>query len=556
MRGEYAWRSTPIGQPPTDDDLRTTIRFGARGTSMPGFDGVLAAAELERVIEVVKALEPSAFARAGQPVALAPAQHQDPARGAKLWTQLGCDRCHGEHGTGDGPSTKALAEKPYDFTSGPLRRPRATDDADARRAAAAQSIATGMAGTAMPGYAGSVSDADLWALADHVIGFGGRADRADRSSLDPDAILADRSTKLAIGTWPGADADEASVFGAAIKPQGAPLASLAPAEASLRSRQCGRCHAKQVREWQPSLHAAAASPGFAGQSAHGTDSSSCGRCHTPLAEQQAGDDAELRAEGVTCASCHVREWVRRGPPRIASSLLPAPGYPLVELSLYERADFCMPCHQLPPRTAVAGRPLLNTYKEWLEGPYMRRGVQCQSCHMPNREHQWLGIHDRETFRQGIRLEARATRKAGVVTVVAELANIGAGHYLPTTPTPAVWLRIELVDAHGKPIDGAKAELRIGRDIYSDRDGWHERADTRIPPGETRTMARAWTAGTTGDAAAARVTVEVHPDAYYERVYADRLAEPVAAELRVQYEHAQARAKGSHYLAEQRDVPIR
>src|SRR5512139_2575617 len=27
-RGELKWRSTPAGRPPSDDDLRTTIRFG------------------------------------------------------------------------------------------------------------------------------------------------------------------------------------------------------------------------------------------------------------------------------------------------------------------------------------------------------------------------------------------------------------------------------------------------------------------------------------------------------------------------------------------------
>ena len=542
---------------------------------MPAFEGVLRGPDLERVLEVVKAFAPSAFARAGKPFVLAPAQTHDPIGGAQLWTQLGCERCHGAHGNGDGPSAKALAEKPYDLTTDPLRRPRAADDPAARWQAAAQSIATGMTGTPMPGYGDQVSAAEIWALADHVVALGQRAERRDRSSLDDDEIAADRRVKLLSGTWPGVDDAETQVFGAAIDPQGEPLGSLAPAEASLRSRQCGRCHAKQVREWQTSLHAAATSPGFTGQSAHGADVTSCARCHTPLPEQQAGDryDPELRAEGVTCASCHVREWVRRGPPRIAGSLLSAPGYPLVELAIYERADFCLPCHQLPPRTAVAGRPLLNTYKEWLEGPYMRRGVQCQNCHMPNREHQWLGVHDRDTFRQGIHLTSRARRMGGVVTVIAELANVGAGHYLPTTPTPAVWLRIELVDASGQPIAGAFSELRIGRDIYSDRDGWHERADTRIAPGETRTMARAWTAGRTADAAAARVTVEVHPDDYYERVYSSRLSAPLSSSLssslssrlskhldhtpseRADFERAQARARSSHYIAEQQDVAI-
>jgi hypothetical protein len=285
------------------------------------------------------------------------------------------------------------------------------------------------------------------------------------------------------------------------------------------------------------------------------DDASCARCHTPLAEQRGDGDAALHDEGVTCAACHVRSWVRYGPPGVAASLLALPGYPLVETPLFERADFCQPCHQLPPRTAVAGKPLLDTYREWLEGPYMRRGIQCQSCHMSNREHAWLGIHDRDTFRQAFRLDAEAHRADSGVTVVARLYNIGAGHDLPTTPTPAVWLRVELVDGAGHAIAGARAELRIGRDLELADAGWRERADTRIPPGESTTLARAWNGGRTNDAVAARVTLEVHPDDYYERLYAKELAGSLPAEQRAAYQRAATRAATAHYIAEQRDVPV-
>ena len=565
--GDYEWRSTAVGQPPTDDDLRMTLRHGADGTSMPGFADVLGAGEIDQLIVIVKAFAPSAFATTGKPIALGPMPAPDLARGAALWMQLGCNTCHGDGGTGDGPAAKSLREPPYDLTTNPLRRPRADDDHDARRRAAALGIATGMSGTPMPGYAGQVPTADLWALADHVIALGAHAERRDRSALDDDAIATDRTTKILTGTWPGSDPDETRVFGNPIAAQGTPPASLAPAEASLSSRQCGRCHAKQVREWKTSIHASAGSPGvFAQLDGDLDDKASCRRCHTPLAEQ--ASDRELGLEGVTCASCHVRDWGRRGPPKLAPSLATLPNYPLTEMTLYERGDFCLPCHQLPPRTAVVGKPLLNTYKEWLEGPYMRRGIQCQSCHMPNREHQWLGVHDRDTFRQGIRLVATARRAGNVVDgtappfggaagranptveVVAELENIGAGHYLPTTTTPAAWLRIELVDAKGFAIRGARAELRIGRDVWFDGT-WHERSDTRIPPGDKATLTRAWNV----EATTARVTVEVHPDDYYEGFYADKLRGTLAPAIRDQYQQALARARSTHYIAEQRDVAL-
>jgi hypothetical protein len=245
----------------------------------------------------------------------------------------------------------------------------------------------------------------------------------------------------------------------------------------------------------------------------------------------------------------VRTWQRHGPPNLAPSLARDPAYPLTTLPIYERADLCLPCHQLPPRDALEGKPLLDTYREWLAGPYMPRGIQCQHCHMPNREHQFLGIHDRETFRQGIRLRADAVAKGGVITAIAELTNIGAGHDLPTTPTPAAWLRIELLDARGTVV--GRTQLRIGRELAFDTE-LHELADTRIPPGEHAMLARAFPVAAT----TMRVTVEVHPDDYYEGLYAKLLAGQLVPAQRALFEQALARGRASHYIAEQRDLPIR
>jgi mono/diheme cytochrome c family protein len=557
-RGAYAWRATAFGEPPTDDDLRTTIRRGVPGTSMQGYGDVLSEVEISQLLEVVKAFSPAAFARPGRPISLGAPAPRDPERGARLWTQLGCDGCHGARGRGDGPSARTMNPAPYDLTTLPLRRPRASDDAEARRGAAVASIATGLAGTAMPGYAPQVATADLWALADHVVALGANAPPHDRRTLPEPAIAADRVARLPTGTWPGSDPIDARVFGTPLAEQGLAPAGLAPAEASLSARQCARCHAAQARQWQGSVHAAAATWGLPARALdHAADGDSCARCHTPLAEQQGGAafDPELRDEGVTCAGCHVRSWVRHGPPGRAPSLLASPAYARVELAIYQRADFCMPCHQLPPRNAVRGKPLLDTYREWLESPYMRRGIQCQHCHMPSREHTWLGIHDRDTFRQGVRLDVRAHRTDGRVTVVAELANVGAGHYLPTTPTPAVWLRVELVDERGTPIDGARAELRIGRDVVFERGAWHERSDTRLAPGEQLRMARAWSGGRTASATSARVSVEVHPDDHYERLYETRLRGQLPADTRRAYQQALARARAARYIAEQRDAAI-
>jgi Cytochrome C oxidase, cbb3-type, subunit III/Cytochrome c554 and c-prime len=539
-KGAYAWRSTPSGQGPTREDVRATLRHGAPGTSMPGF--ALTDAQLDQLIDVVDTFAPIAF---GTPIKLAPSREQKP--GAALWAKYGCTSCHG-NGDGNTPAAKAMATPPYDLTREPLRRPRASDTRDARRAAAAMSIATGISGTPMPGYHGTIPDDEIWALADHVVAINAPA-KLERSAMDARAIERDLEARTEAGTWLGNDPDEAALFGGPIALQGTPPPTLAPAQTSLRANQCARCHNKQFREWDTSLHRGATSPGLAAQmwGMSRVEAASCSRCHAPLPEQQ--DDKTLHGDGVLCAGCHVRGWTRHGPPNLAPSLIPQAGYPLKTLAIYERADFCAPCHQLPTRAEVAGRPLLNTYKEWLEGPYMKRGIQCQHCHMPNREHSFKGIHDPQTFREGVAVTARASAKDGVVNVVAEVANIGAGHYLPTTPTPAAWLTIELLDGQGKALTAAKQ--RIGRDIYFDGE-WHEKADTRIPPGEKLTFARAWK---TTAAVTARITLEVHPDDYYERLYTTQLAMKLPAERRKLYEQALARGRSRRYVAEQRDVPI-
>jgi mono/diheme cytochrome c family protein len=532
-KGNFAWRTAATG--PTDDDLRLTLRHGAPGSSMPGF--ALADAQIDQLIAVVKAFGPAI--QPGKPIVIAQGKSDVP--GATLWAKYGCVSCHGK-GDGKTAAASVMAAPPYDLTR-ELRRPRAQDTPEARRAAIAMSIATGLSGTPMPGYAGSIPDAEIWALADYVLSL--------RVPSAPDRGIDGTKDKTRVGVWPGNDPDEAKLFGGPIAPQGTPPPQLAPAQASLGANQCARCHNKQFREWQTSLHHGATSPGLAAQmwTLDKPARAECLRCHAPLAEQL--DDAVLYADGATCAGCHVRGWTRHGPPNVAPSLMPQAGYPLTTLAIYERADFCLPCHQLPPRTAVAGRPLLDTYREWLEGPYMKRGIQCQHCHMPNREHTWKGVHDKQTFKEAIALTATATNKAGNVTVVAELANIGAGHYLPTTPTPAAWLSITLLDRNGKQL-ATEQRQRIGRDIYYDTK-WHERADTRIPPGEKLTMSRAWSK--LDGAATARVTVEVHPDDYYERLYEGQLKRTMPAVQRKLYEEALARARNRHYVAEQRDFPI-
>lgn len=604
-RGEYKWRTTPTGSPPTDDDLDRVIVYGVPGTSMHGFGPALSDTDVAALIEYLKSLAPDAFTTPGQPIEIPPIPaitSEFIERGKASYQSLGCVACHGETGAGDGVAAAnlrtasehlpdGLPARPYDLTREPFRRPGPNSDIKDIFV----SLATGLSGTPMPAYLGATTNDDLWAVAAYIDSIRMRGVLpAERNAprIAKAAIRLDRKYKLTRkGYYAGnGTPEEMAIFGGTIPFQGPAPGSLTPAQRSLDAQQCARCHNKQVREWRGTAHNHTGSPGLIAQIVrmlrfadkrgrdNGNYAEDCQRCHAPLAEaqpvvrpgQMGGDDSvikyrdnrafdsELRTQGLNCASCHLRGWTRYGPPRVPDSrLLDAPGYPLVESEIYERSDFCQPCHQLTVRSAKNGRPFLDTYREWLEGPYMRRGVQCQHCHMPNREHTWKGVHDPDTFRQGIRLDAIAGRsaKTGAVSVRARITNVGAGHYLPTTPTPAAWLKIDLVDKRGVDVAGAHAELRIGRHLEFDGK-FTEVEDTRIPPGESVELARAWKRGRVPKATHARVTVYVAPDEYYERLYRYRLGKTLDADVRAMFEEALAEAVNNRFTAIERLVPIR
>lgn len=578
-QGSFKWVSTDDASRPAREDLIETVRWGAPGTAMHGFGASLDEATLGALADLVLAWAGVAPSPPGRPLATVRTSAGDDAaraRGAIVWQRSGCASCHGADGRAADGALPLLASKhgpparPYDLTAGPVRRPRPRDDRAAREAAVIATLRRGVGGTAMPAFA--MSDADAADLAAFVVSLAPAETTRDIGDLPREAIDLDALTPATRGGYrPGAPDDpDGAPFGHTIALQGEPPPSLAPA--SLSSRQCARCHAKQVREWTGSMHARAGSPGLLGQTQRMTDGSkveSCLRCHAPLAEQQptlragqrGGDDRaraytanaafdpELQREGLTCAACHVRDWTRHGPPAPAPSLLTLPGYPLRPLAVFERADLCLACHQLPVRTEVAGRPLLDTYREWLLGPYMPRGVQCQHCHMPNREHTWKGVHDPDTFRQGIAVAAVAVRGAtGTVTVRARVTNVGAGHYLPTTPTPAAWLEITLEDDDGRAIAGAQASRRIGRHLRFADGAFEEVEDTRIPPGASLELAQGWRGDAVARAVRARVRVRVRPDDYYEGLYKARLRGKLTPDIRAMFEQALADAEASPYVA--------
>lgn len=363
-----------------------------------------------------------------------------------------------------------------------------------------------------------------------------------------------------------------------IPAQGAPPARFSPLEASLEPSSCGMCHPLQYGDWRRSIHAAASGPGVAGQlvemwRADPAAASGCYACHAPLAEQRPRLHAKegfehnpsflpaLAGSGVPCAACHVRGHQRFGPPRrdgSVASLAPRESLPhrgVTRTPAFLRAEFCRGCHQFEPNgPALNGRLLQNTYEEWRASRYARAGVQCQDCHMPDRRHQWRGIHDVDMVRSGLTISARADadryRPGEWASLRLTVASTRVGHAFPTYVTPRVVMRIELVDGAGQPVPGSRAEKVIAREVTLDLA--RELFDTRLRPGTSTTLA--YRPRLDAQGLRARFSVIVEPDAFYVRFFGALLRQG-AGRGESQIREALEAARRSPFTVFERDIPL-
>jgi mono/diheme cytochrome c family protein len=174
--GKFKLRTTPSGMLPTDADLVRVIRQGMPGTSMPAWPK-LSDGEVAGLVEYVKGFYPGFNdpAQAGKPIALprppAPTK-QTVEKGKQLYASLGCVRCHGEAGRGEGPSAPTLKDDlGHPLRAADLTR-RWTFRGGPRREDIFRTFSTGLNGTPMPSFFDAVSEQDRWALTDFVYSLG------------------------------------------------------------------------------------------------------------------------------------------------------------------------------------------------------------------------------------------------------------------------------------------------------------------------------------------------------------------------------------------------
>lgn len=166
---------------------------------------------------------------------------------------------------------------------------------------------------------------------------------------------------------------------------------------SLSAKDCGVCHQEYYKEWKTSTHAHAWTDlQFQAELRKESSPFLCINCHIPLQNQQEfivsglenGDiykpvkkpnphfDKDLQMEGITCASCHVRDGYIIG--KTGSELAP---HPVKVDSIHLSEQLCISCHNA---NAVVTPTLACTFEtgdEWKAGPYFGK-QNCISCHMP------------------------------------------------------------------------------------------------------------------------------------------------------------------------------
>ena len=176
----YQIRSTPSGQLPTDADLLRSIDEGLFGTAMPGWKTRLSDRQRRDVLAYIKTFS-SFFAdttQRPQPIAYGSAPGGGGGAealkvGRQFYDSIGCRKCHGDQGRGDGPSAPTLK----DDAGHPIFAANLHENWRFNGGGTVEDIyhrlRTGLDGTPMPSFSDLLeqkflTDEQLWRVAQYV----------------------------------------------------------------------------------------------------------------------------------------------------------------------------------------------------------------------------------------------------------------------------------------------------------------------------------------------------------------------------------------------------
>ena len=168
--GVFKFRTTASGTPPTDEDLFETLSQGLPGSRMPDFQR-LPEETRRQLVQYVKSLSPVFQEQKPEPLKFGKdpgPKSADLVKGKALYTQLGCNACHGASGRGNGPSAATLVDQ----WNNPIRPADLTQGWNYRSGSSPRDVLvrlmTGIDGTPMPSYAEAVKPEEVWDLAYYV----------------------------------------------------------------------------------------------------------------------------------------------------------------------------------------------------------------------------------------------------------------------------------------------------------------------------------------------------------------------------------------------------
>ena len=314
---------------------------------------------------------------------------------------------------------------------------------------------------------------------------------------------------------------------------------------------CAACHPKKFSDWKNSRHAEAMSVGVMVQlqmlppqalAKHYLNDKGCMHCHAPTKIQQQSlinslhnveknePTTGIYQQGVICIACHVRDehWFGPGTSLFKESKnhdkLPSrtpSNHNSQSHSAFLSSKFCANCHQFDINgPSLEGKLIQNTYNEWQASNFAKQGVSCQNCHMPNKQHLFKGIHDKNMVLSGLTITSKLIKKAGEIEAYLTIKNTNVGHHFPTYVTPRVILQGYQVDAHGKVLEDSLLEYEIMRAVSLDLTA--EYFDSRLAAGQQYRFD--YQLPHLAEAKQLIFTIIVEPDYFYLQFFTEMLAE--------------------------------
>ena len=249
---------------------------------------------------------------------------------------------------------------------------------------------------------------------------------------------------------------------------------------------CKGCHLDITEQWERSAHSKADRSKnelfgrmyfYSLKQTRGATMIACGPCHetTSFVNQDFEGLREVAKEGVACVYCHSIKGPGdpKGIPPFFLDITayhgsirtptPTTSHKSAYSNYGAKSEYCGGCHTYSNQHGVK---IADTFGEWQRSAYAKRGITCQSCHMPgvpgrnssegpmrprvanhSFDHDALAAARPNAARLAV-TGARNGRDS--IRVFATLTNSGWGHSMPTgNDQKLVLIRIRALDAEGK-----------------------------------------------------------------------------------------------------------